>query len=100
MGAVAVLAHPFLNLKEPDLRVFLQKAVSFGLDAMETLYVTFDDDLTRRAQQIAAEFGLLQSGGSDFHGSNKPDILIGIGRGNLAVPTVFAHDLQRRASFF
>lgn len=100
MGAVAVLAHPFLNLKEPDLRVFLQKAVSYGLDAMETLYVTFDDDLTQRAQKIAAEFGLKQSGGSDFHGSNKPDILIGVGRGNLAVPAVFAHDLLRCANPF
>lgn len=94
MGAVAVLAHPFLNLKEADLRVFLQKAVTFGLDAMETLYATFDADLTQRAMQIAAEFGLKQSGGSDFHGSNKPDISIGIGRGNLMIPLSFLHALE------
>ncbi len=94
MGAVAVLAHPFLNLKEPDLRVFLRQAVAFGLDATETLYVTFDEELTRRAQQIAAEFGLQQSGGSDFHGSNKPDISIGTGRGNLKIPLTFLHTLE------
>ena len=85
MGSVAVLAHPFLNLKEPDLRVFLEKAVAYGLDGMETIYSTFDEDLTRRAKAIAKEFHLKESGGSDFHGSNKPDISIGIGRGNLAI---------------
>ena len=96
MGTVAVLAHPFLNLKEPDLRLFLQKAVTYGLDGMETLYATFDDALTQRARQIAAEFGLKQSGGSDFHGSNKPDIAMGTGRGNLAIPMDFLYELENR----
>lgn len=94
MGAVSVLAHPFLNLKEPDLRVFLRQAVPNGLDAMDTMYVTFDGELTQRAQQIAAEFGLKQSGGSDFHGGNKPDIAIGIGHGNLAIPLEFLEKLE------
>lgn len=96
IGAVAILAHPFLNLKEPDLRIFLNQAVSCGLDAMETLYATFDEDLTRRAQKIASDYGLLQSGGSDFHGSNKPDIAIGVGRGNLMIPLTFLHELENR----
>ena len=94
IGAAAVLAHPFLNLTEADLRTFLQKAAAYGLDGMETLYVTFDEEMTRRAQRIATEFGLKQSGGSDFHGSNKPDIAIGTGRGNLAVPLDFLYALE------
>lgn len=95
MGAVSVLAHPFLNLKEPDLRVFLKTAVPCGLNAMETLYSTFDSHLTQRAKVIAMEFGLKESGGSDFHGSNKPDISIGTGRGNLAIPMDFLFELER-----
>lgn len=94
MGAVSILAHPFLNLKETDLRVFLQKAVPAGLDGMETLYATFDEDLTARARVIAGEFCLKESGGSDFHGSNKPDISIGTGRGNLAIPLAFLDTLK------
>ena len=94
MGAVPVLAHPFLNLKEPDLRVFLEKAVPCGLDGMETIYSTFDEELTRKAKAIAAEFHLKESGGSDFHGSNKPDISIGIGRGNLAIDLELLHALE------
>lgn len=87
--AVSVLAHPFLNLKEPDLRIFLERAVPAGLDAMETIYSTFDDHLTHRAKALALEYGLLESGGSDFHGNNKPDISMGIGRGNLVIPLEF-----------
>ena len=93
MGAVAVMAHPFLNLKEPELRVFLKKAVAFGLDGMETVYSTFDEELTSRAKNLAAEFRLKESGGSDFHGGNKPDISIGTGRGNLKIPVEFLHSL-------
>ncbi len=96
ISSVAVLAHPFLSLQEAALREFLKVAVSCGLDGMETIYSTFDEDQSRLAQAIAAEFGLLQSGGSDFHGSNKPDIAIGVGRGNLAVPTAFLHALEKR----
>ena len=36
--------------------------------------------------KLAEEFGLLISGGSDFHGSNKPQIQLGAGKGNLRIP--------------
>ena len=86
IGAVSVLAHPFLNLNVDELRIFLQTAVQFGLDGMETHYSTFTAEETAAACRIAEEFGLLQSGGSDFHGMNKPDICIGTGKGTLRVP--------------
>jgi len=63
---------------------------------METLYSTFDETLTAKAIAIAVEFGLKQSGGSDFHGANKPDISLGTGRGNLAIPLDFLHTLENR----
>ena len=85
LGAVAVLAHPFLNLEEEPLREFLKEAVPCGLDAMETMYSTYDERTTAVAKQVADDFGLLHSGGSDYHGKNKPHIQMGIGQGNLAV---------------
>ena len=97
IGAVAVLAHPFLNLDEQGLRGFLMEAVPAGLDAMEVYYPTFSEAQTALAGQIADEFGLLPSGGSDFHGDNKPDIAMGSGRGTLAVPTEYMLQLQQRA---
>ena len=87
IGAVPVLAHPFLNLKtEDELRAFLGKAVECGLAGMEVLYPLFSDSETAAAKSIADEFGLIPSGGSDFHGTNKPDIRLGEGSGELNVP--------------
>lgn len=96
MGAVSVLAHPFLSLSEWELREFLKKAIPCGLGGMETLYSTYDDAQTRLARTIAAEFGIMESGGSDFHGSNKPDISMGAGHGNLSIPIDFLHTLESK----
>ena len=97
LGAVAVLAHPYLNLDEAALRAFLPLAVQAGLDGMETLYSTFDQAQTRSLQALAAEFSLLPSGGSDFHGANKPNIQLGVGQGALQVPADYLKALQKRA---
>ena len=95
LGGIAVLAHPFLNLDEDGLRKFMPEAMNAGLDAIETIYSEFDAKTTEVAQRIAEEFGVLQSGGSDFHGKAKPEIALGIGRGNLFVPYSFWERLQR-----
>ena len=96
IGAVAVLAHPFLNLDEPALREFLPQAVASGLDSMEVLYSKYSSETTRLALSLAAEFGILPSGGSDYHGENKPDIAMGSGRGNLAIPYDWLKELAKR----
>jgi len=94
IGAVPVLAHPFLDLLEPELEIFLPQAKEAGLVGMETLYSTFDCSQREAAVNIAAKHGLLPSGGSDFHGANKPDIRLGWGRGDLFVPESFPAALK------
>lgn len=96
IGAVSVLAHPFLNLSEEELRVFLEQAVACGLDAMETIYASYDEETTQTAKRMAEAFGLLQSGGSDFHGSNKMEIKLGVGKGNLMIPQNLEETLKQR----
>ena len=95
-GAVAVLAHPLLSLDTAQLQRFLPMAVAAGLDAMETMYPRFDDAATRMLQEMAENFGLLESGGSDFHGAAKPDIGIGIGKGSLSVPDAVLEKLRAK----
>lgn len=97
IGAAVVLAHPFLNLTEEELRRFLPQAVAAGLDGMETLYSTYDEETTAAAKKVADDFGLLHSGGSDYHGDNKPHIQLGIGQGNLAVPEALLAALEKRS---
>lgn len=84
--AAPVLAHPYLSLEEGELRTFLRSAKKHGLLAMETRYSTYAPETTQAARELAEEYGILESGGSDFHGRNKPDIRLGTGRGELSVP--------------
>jgi len=95
-GGVAVFAHPFLSLDEQQLCRFLPQAAQCGLDAMETLYTKYDAQTTQRSRELAARFGLLESGGSDFHGTNKPDTALGRGRGELQVPLALLEQLEKR----
>ena len=92
-GATAIMAHPLLNLTPEELKVFLPEAREAGLDAIETIYTEFDEEMTNTAISLAEEFGLKQSGGSDFHGKTKPDIMLGVGWGNLKIPYKFYKDM-------
>ena len=94
LGAVSVLAHPYLNLKQEALIPLLEQAVGRGLQGMEVYYSTYDPATTALAVDTAAAFGLLPSGGSDFHGENKPDIRLGEGRGGLRVPARLHQQLK------
>ena len=95
-GGVAVWAHPFLSLKnKEEIKVFLPKAVEAGLDGMEVLYSTYTPEQTEKAKNLADKFGLLYSGGSDFHGEGKPDISLGTGYGNLKIPYEFYQKLKQ-----
>lgn len=94
IGAAAVLAHPFLNLERPELEAFLHGAVQAGLDGMEVYYSKYDEVTTALSLEIAKKYGLLPSGGSDFHGKNKPDIAVGTGRGGLLVPYSWLENLK------
>lgn len=94
MRAVPVLAHPLKDVSEEKLRRILPELIDAGLVAMETQHCTYDDKKIAIATRIAEEFGLLFSGGSDFHGIHKPKVKLGTGTGNLAVPISFLERLQ------
>ena len=98
MGAVAVLAHPLLSLDEEGLRAFLPEAKAHGLDAMETLYHAYTEEETRLAKRLAEENGILESGGSDFHGARRPQVSLGIGEGDLMIGKEIAKELEKRAN--
>ena len=63
-----------------------RKAIDSGLQGMETMYTTYSEETTEKAKAVCKRFGLLESGGSDFHGANKPHISLGKGEGNLSIP--------------
>jgi predicted metal-dependent phosphoesterase TrpH len=99
LGCAAVIAHPYLNLSAGEVEAFLPGAVAAGLDAMETMYPRYDEATSKIAEKTARRFGLLESGGSDFHGENKPDIFLGTGTGSLRVPQDIVVNLAQKAEY-
>ncbi|MBQ7364224.1 MAG: PHP domain-containing protein [Clostridia bacterium] len=97
-GGVAVLCHPHLiRLSDSDLYVYMQKLKCYGLDAVEGYYTEFTPEMESTFRYFARKLGLLLSGGSDFHGANKPTIAIGTGYGNLKIPYTVLSDLKECA---
>ncbi len=98
-GGVPVLAHPF-QYKRDDagLREIIEYCMGYGLRGMECRYSGYDADMVAYLERLADEYGLVKTGGSDFHGSNKPHIALGAGiNGNLNVPYDFLSELKRTA---
>lgn len=94
ISAVPILAHPLQELTEEELRAILPELKEAGLMGLETHHSSYDDISIEKATAIAREFGLLPSGGSDFHGRAKPDIRLGVGKGNLHIPLSFLDTLE------
>ena len=95
IGAVPVWAHPFLDMNAEEIDAFLPIAKAHGLVGMETRYSLYGEETQKTAEMLAEKHGIKQSGGSDFHGNNKPDISLGTGKGNLEVPFEFYENLKK-----
>jgi hypothetical protein len=94
-GGVAVLAHPILyHMSDARLRELICHCKDAGLTGIEAIYSTYQPGDERYIRRLAAEYELKLSGGSDFHGSNKPDIRLGSGRGHLHVPYALLEELR------
>ena len=86
-GGKAFLAHLHLTRKTGDeLEDYVKQLKSMGLDGIEGYYTDYDEAMESEYRQLAEKYGLLISGGTDFHGANKPHIKLGVGYGNLAIP--------------
>lgn len=96
-NGVAVLAHPnTIHLPDQRLSALFDRLLKAGLDGVEVYYSTHTPEETARYERLADEWSLAKTGGSDFHGKHKPQINLGVGRGNLHVPYSLLEDLQRR----
>ena len=67
-----------------------------GLEGIECRYSGYDARMCAYLESLAAEYGLVRTGGSDFHGTIKSDILLGTGKGELNVPYAFLEELRSR----
>ncbi len=78
-GGVAVWAHPGLHDDFESMLPHLPQWIDAGLDGLESDYSVHSMELRDRLRSIATAHGIIYTGGSDFHGSLKPDIQLGQG---------------------
>jgi hypothetical protein len=85
-----VLAHPYTMDFKPDiLEEYMRTWKIFGLKGLEVLYSDYTPHQEKLFNHMADDMKLLKTGGSDFHGFTKSDISIGVGRGNLRIPSAY-----------
>jgi 3',5'-nucleoside bisphosphate phosphatase len=96
-GALTSIAHPMtLGLAPTELERLLDDFASSGATGLECYYSSYDETLRAELVAMARRHGLIPTGGSDFHGSFKPGLHVGTGRGDLCVPDEVLDELQAR----
>lgn len=96
-GGIPVLAHPLLyKLPPAELEALIKRLKEAGLAGLEVYYSSntgFDEQI---CYGLANRFDLLMTGGTDFHGANKPNLYLGTGRNhNLDIPDTLLEPLYR-----
>lgn len=96
-GGLAIWAHP-LHRAQTDrsyLRKTLTELMQYQIDGIEALYTSFTSSQTKAITEVAYEFSMPISGGTDFHGTNQTGISMGTGTGNLKIPFSIYESLYR-----
>lgn len=96
-GGLPVLAHP-VQLRitnDAELERAIKDLIDLGLAGLEVIHSDHDDVLVEKYGKLADRYGLLKTGGSDFHGTNKKDIDLGTARGRK-VPREWMDALMAR----
>lgn len=95
-GGLAIVAHPFqYGYGEPELLDYINAARTAGCTGIEAYYSEHSFLQRDYILAVARQYGLLVSGGSDWHGTRKPNIRMGSGiGGRLSVPYKVLEDLK------
>lgn len=95
-GAFVALAHPFqYRLGDKGTGRLVAYLAGLGMQGLEVYHSSHNRLEIMKLQEMAAGHKLFPTGGSDFHGSNKPDICIGTGRGGLRVSALLLEDIKK-----
>jgi predicted metal-dependent phosphoesterase TrpH len=94
-GGVPVLAHPvqLRTSNDSQLEQTLKDLKDLGLSGLEVMHSDHDASLVEKYSKLADRMELLKTGGSDFHGSNKKEIDLGLARGRR-VPRAYYEALR------
>ncbi|HXA51565.1 MAG TPA: hypothetical protein VNV86_14710, partial [Candidatus Acidoferrum sp.] len=91
-GGIASLAHP-VRVKG-DVPAIIPELVDGGMNAIEAYHSDHTQEDTELYLRLADQYGLMVTGGSDFHGAVKPNVRLGTGAGNLNIPADLVERLR------
>ena len=77
-----------------ELHHLLAETKEYGLQGIEAMYSRNRGNDEAFVRKLAQDFDLFITGGTDYHGTNKPDLEIGRGEGNLRVPVMLLENLK------
>ena len=98
LGAVVSFAHPMLIRCPPSwFDEIIPQLKEAGLGAIEAYHSEHSARDERFCVDLAARYGLGVSGGSDYHGTAKPGVSLGRGKGGLRVTVALLDALKVRA---
>lgn len=101
VGGIPVLAHPFqYKMSDARLSQFVGELKEAGLIGIETIYSKYTAGEIRQLKSLAKQYDLLITGGSDFHGANKPKIDLGTGHGSLEIPDEILDNLKKCLAYY
>jgi predicted metal-dependent phosphoesterase TrpH len=96
-GGVAVIAHPGqMKLTSRALRRLVKNLKEHGLGGLEVWHPTHKEHQAAAYLRICADFELVATGGSDFHGALTPDLTLGRGFGDLDISDHILENLRSR----
>jgi predicted metal-dependent phosphoesterase TrpH len=97
-GGLATVAHA-VQLKcenHAHLATVINHLKEAGMDGIEVWHSDHDEKTSALMLELAARYDLIPTGGSDFHGHHKADVLLGRGRSNVRVPVEVLDRLEAR----
>ncbi len=93
---VSVLAHPLqYDYSAEELERLVKTAADCGAVGLEVYYSGYDEAQRNCLKALGDRYGLIYTGGSDYHGTRKPHIQLGTGMGRLRVPETAVEQLEQ-----
>ena len=97
-GGLAVLAHPFeYSYDKKTLPELIELCIGYGVKGIECRHSSHTPGQMAYLELLADEYGLIKTGGSDFHGSAKPNVRLGSGNGLVSVPYEWLERIKAKA---
>lgn len=84
-GGLVFIPHIF-EYRENSKKILNFILDNHDIDGIECYYTTFSDEQTKELLQLCKERKLYISGGSDYHGANKPNVNMANTSENLIIP--------------